>query len=102
MAKTARETIFLVSSGASGTSYAFRKNKRKVKGEKKLALKKYDPRLRKHVLFEEKKVSALKARFNAEKGAQLAEAAAQAAASAPKKGAPAPKKPKAEKTPASA
>ena len=36
------------------------KNKKKFKGEKKLKLKKYDPVLRKHVLFEEKKLSKLK------------------------------------------
>ena len=60
MARAPKETTFLVSSGGSGYFYINRKNKKKIKGEKKLSLKKYDPKLRKHVLFEEKKLSKLK------------------------------------------
>lgn len=57
MAKAQKETIFLVSSAGTGFFYADRKNKKKLKGEKKLSFKKYDPVARKHVLFEEKKLS---------------------------------------------
>ena len=60
MAKVAKETAFLVSSGGTASHYSNRKNRKKFKGEKKLKLKKYDPVLRKHVLFEEKKLSKLK------------------------------------------
>ena len=60
MAKAAKETVFLISSAGTGFFYINRKNKKKFKGEGKLNLKKYDPRARKHVLFEEKKLSKLK------------------------------------------
>ena len=60
MAKVAKETKFLLSSGGSNYFYINRKNKKKNKGESKLALRKYDPILRKHVLFEEKKLSEKK------------------------------------------
>ena len=60
MAKVAKESKFLVSSGGSNYVYINRKNKKKNKGESKLALRKYDPLLRKHVLFEEKKLSKKK------------------------------------------
>jgi large subunit ribosomal protein L33 len=60
MAKADKETVFLVSSGSTGFFYSNRKNKKKLKGERKMSLKKYDPTLRKHVLFEEKKLSKLK------------------------------------------
>jgi large subunit ribosomal protein L33 len=63
MAKAPKETNFLISSDGSGYFYANRKNKRKSKGENKIKLRKYDPRARKHVLFEEKKLSALKKRY---------------------------------------
>ncbi len=63
MAKTNKETALLFSSVGSAFYYANRKNRRKLKGEKKLALKKYDPLARKHVLFEEKKASKLKKKF---------------------------------------
>lgn len=62
MAKAPKESASLVSSGATGFFYTNRKNKKKSKGEKKLSLKKYDPVLRKHVLFEDKKLSKLKAK----------------------------------------
>ena len=60
MAKVDMETFFLVSSAGTGFFYTNRKNKRKGKGEKKLSKLKYDPIARKHVLFEEKKLSQAK------------------------------------------
>ena len=60
MAKAAKETKFLLSSGGTNYFYINRKNKKKSKGESKLSLRKYDPTLRKHVLFEEKKLSKKK------------------------------------------
>ncbi|RME59588.1 MAG: 50S ribosomal protein L33 [Candidatus Dadabacteria bacterium] len=56
MAKQQMETTFLVSTAGTGYFYALRKNKKKTRGDiKKLKLKKYDPVIRKHVVFEEKK-----------------------------------------------
>ena len=50
-------TLFkLVSSG--GTGYFFVKKKNPKKLTKKLSFRKYDPKLRKHVLFEEKKLNS--------------------------------------------
>ncbi len=66
MAKVAKETVFLVSSGGTAAHYCNRKNKKKFKGDSKLKLKKYDPVLRKRVLFEEKKLSKLKKKFKKE------------------------------------
>ena len=63
MAKAAKETTFLVSSEKTGYFYTNRKNKRKIKGDKKVSLRKYDPKARKHVLFEEKKLSKLKTKY---------------------------------------
>lgn len=63
MAKAPKETNFLLSSEGSGYFYVNRKNRRKSKGENKLKLRKYDPRARKHVLFEEKKLSKLKKKY---------------------------------------
>lgn len=68
MAKAPKETTFLVSSEGTGYFYTNRKNKRKQRGGKKLALKKYDPIARKHVLFEEKKLSKLKTKYEREEG----------------------------------
>ncbi len=79
MAKAAKETNFLVSSGSTGYFYSNRKNKKKAKGDKKLSLKKYDPVLRKHVTFEDKKLSKLKVKKAA---APAAEGAAKPAAEA--------------------
>ncbi|MBX7139271.1 MAG: 50S ribosomal protein L33 [Oligoflexia bacterium] len=59
MAKAAKETVFLVSSAGTGYFYINRKNKKKFKGEGKLSLTKYDPIARKHVSFDEKKLSKL-------------------------------------------
>lgn len=64
MAKAGKDTVFLVSSAASGSNYTYRRNKKKMKGEKKLSVRKYDPKLRRHVLFAEKKLSRLKKKFN--------------------------------------
>ncbi len=67
MAKVKKETSFLVSSVGSGFFYTNRKNRKKIRGGKKLELRKYDPVLRKHVLFVEQKLSKLKVKFNREK-----------------------------------
>lgn len=63
MAKAAKETFFLVSSEGTGFFYTNRKNKKKGKGENKLKIRKYDPVARKHVLFEDKKLSRLKKKY---------------------------------------
>jgi large subunit ribosomal protein L33 len=60
MAKAAKEAVYFVSSEGSGAFYTKRRNKKKGKGEKKLSLRKYDPKLRKHVKFDEKKLSKVK------------------------------------------
>jgi large subunit ribosomal protein L33 len=52
MAKAKRELIKLESSAGTGYFYITTRNKRKSEG--KLVLLKYDPRVRKHVLFKEK------------------------------------------------
>lgn len=54
MAKSGREIIKLESSEGTGFYYVTTKNKRTMTN--KLELKKYDPKLRKHVLFVEKKI----------------------------------------------
>lgn len=63
MARAPKETNFLISSEGSGFFYTNRKNKKKSKGENKLKVRKYDPVARKHVLFEEKKLSSLKKKY---------------------------------------
>lgn len=64
MAKVAKEAVYLVSSEGTGFFYTIRRNKkRKGQGPKKLALNKYDPIAQKHVLFEEKKLSRLKKKY---------------------------------------
>jgi large subunit ribosomal protein L33 len=63
MAKAPKETFFLVSSEGTGFFYTNRKNKKKGKGEAKLKVRKYDPVARKHVLFEDKKLSKLKKKY---------------------------------------
>jgi len=50
-----RDVIQLVSTAGTGYSYTTTKNKRTMTG--KLEMKKYDPIIRKHVLFVEKKIS---------------------------------------------
>lgn len=63
MAKAQKQTTFLVSSAGTGYFYVSRRNKKKIKGENKLSKKKYDPIAREYVLFEEKKLSALKKKY---------------------------------------
>lgn len=53
--KGVREIIKLESSEGTGYYYTTTKNRRNTTD--KLELKKYDPTLRKHVLFKEKKIS---------------------------------------------
>jgi len=72
MGKANRETIHLVSSEGTGFFYSFRKKKGKGKG--KLNLNKYDPVKRKHVLFQEKKLSKAKRSGAAEGASDSAEA----------------------------
>jgi large subunit ribosomal protein L33 len=70
MAKVKKETSFLVSSAGSGFFYCNRKNRKKIRGGKKLALRKYDPRLRKHVIFEEGKLKKIQKPFDPAKAIQ--------------------------------
>ena len=65
MARAPKETTYLVSSAGTGYFYINRKNKKKLKGDKKMSRMKYDPIARKKVLFEEKKLSPLKKKFAA-------------------------------------
>ena len=73
MAKANKETFFLVSAEGTGFFYTNRKNKKKGKGENKLKVKKYDPVARKHVLFEDKKLSKLKKKYQAIEATPAAE-----------------------------
>jgi len=54
MAASAREKIRLVSSAGTGHFYTTYKNKRKTTG--KIEMKKYDPVVRKHVMYKESKI----------------------------------------------
>jgi large subunit ribosomal protein L33 len=54
MAKAAREKIRLNSSAGTGHFYTTTKNKRNTPG--KMEMKKYDPVIRKHVLYKEGKI----------------------------------------------
>jgi large subunit ribosomal protein L33 len=54
MAKAVREKIKLVSSAGTGHYYTTTKNKRTMTD--KLELKKYDPVVRKHVVYKEAKI----------------------------------------------
>ena len=54
MANSAREKIRLVSSAGSGHFYTTTKNKRNMPD--KMEIKKYDPVVRKHVLYKEAKI----------------------------------------------
>ncbi len=54
MAKAVREKVKLVSSAGTGHYYTTTKNKRTAAG--KLEIKKYDPVVRKHVLYKESKI----------------------------------------------
>ena len=54
MAKSARDTIRLVSSAGTGHFYTTDKNKKNTPG--KMEMKKYDPVVRKHVMYKEAKI----------------------------------------------
>ncbi len=54
MAKAVREKVKLVSSAGTGHYYTTTRNKRTATG--KLEIKKYDPVVRKHVLYKESKI----------------------------------------------
>ncbi len=54
MAKSSTVLVKLVSSADTGYYYVAKKNPRKTPD--KIELKKYDPRVRKHVLFKEEKM----------------------------------------------
>ncbi|QCI16920.1 50S ribosomal protein L33 [Buchnera aphidicola (Aphis helianthi)] len=54
MAKKSREKIKMISSSGSGHYYTTTKNKRNTPD--KLVFKKYDPIIRKHVLYNEGKI----------------------------------------------
>ena len=54
MAKGASEKIKLVSSAETGHFYTTTKNKSTMTG--KLEIKKFDPRVRKHVMYKEAKI----------------------------------------------
>ncbi|AYN24424.1 50S ribosomal protein L33 [Buchnera aphidicola] len=54
MAKKSREKIKMISSAGTGHYYTTTKNKRNTPD--KLKLKKYDPVIRKHVLYNEGKI----------------------------------------------
>jgi large subunit ribosomal protein L33 len=54
MAKAIREKIKLVSSAGTGHYYTTTKNKRTTPD--KLEMKKYDPKVRKHVAYKEAKI----------------------------------------------
>ena len=49
-----REKIRLVSSAGTGHFYTTTKNKRNMPG--KMQIKKFDPRIRKHVIYKEAKI----------------------------------------------
>ncbi len=54
MAKSAREKIRLVSSAGTGHFYTTTKNKRNM--PEKMEIKKFDPVVRKHVMYKEAKI----------------------------------------------
>ena len=51
-----REKVKLVSSAKTGHFYVTKKNKKAPNGQEKLKLKKYDPVVRKHVVYTEAKI----------------------------------------------
>lgn len=54
MAKAVREKIRLVSSAGTGHFYTTDKNKKTMTG--KFEIKKFDPKIRKHVMYKEAKI----------------------------------------------
>lgn len=55
MAKKGNVLVKLVSSEGTGYFYVIKKNPKKI-GNKKLSFNKYDPKVRKHVVFNEEKL----------------------------------------------
>jgi large subunit ribosomal protein L33 len=55
MAKKGNILVKLASSEDTGYFYVIKKNPKKI-GNKKMSFKKYDPKVRKHVLFNEEKL----------------------------------------------
>ncbi len=51
-----RDKVKLVSSAKTGHYYVTKKNKKALNGQEKLSFKKYDPVIRKHVLYTEAKI----------------------------------------------
>ena len=51
-----RDKIKLVSTAKTGHFYVTTKNRKKMGGETKLEMRKYDPMIRKHVLYKEAKI----------------------------------------------
>ena len=80
MAKQTTEIVYLVSSAGTGYFYSLIKNKRK----NKIKVKKYDPIAKKHVMFEEKKLSRVKKKVAGGKEATAGEKG-EKAEKAPKK-----------------
>jgi large subunit ribosomal protein L33 len=54
MAKSASDKIKLVSSAGTGHFYTTMKNKKNTPG--KMEMRKYDPKIRKHVIYKEAKI----------------------------------------------
>ncbi|ARC53163.1 50S ribosomal protein L33 [Candidatus Riesia pediculischaeffi] len=54
MAKNSRKKIKLISSSGTGHFYTTSKNQKN--NNKKLSIKKFDPIIKKHVLYDEKKI----------------------------------------------
>jgi len=54
MAKSARDKIKLISSAGTGHFYTTTKNKKTTPG--KMEMKKFDPKIRKHVMYKEGKI----------------------------------------------
>jgi large subunit ribosomal protein L33 len=66
MAKPSTVLIKLVSSAGTGSYYTTRKNSRKT--TEKMSLRKYDPKIRKHVEFKEAKIKQPGAAGGSRKG----------------------------------
>lgn len=78
MAKAQKEAVYFISSEGTGFFYTKRRNKKKGRGEKKLSFRKYDPILRRHVKFDEKKLSKVKKKSAAPAAAAEGEKQAEA------------------------
>lgn len=51
-----REKVKMVSSAETGHFYVTKKNRKAPNGQEKLSFKKYDPVVRKHVVYNETKI----------------------------------------------